>query len=264
MEPARGVQPGQRLMPGTGVRVVRYSEHPELWEAISDLSDEVWPEYNQHGDVLNHYWAQLYDVFPDWQFVLYDPAGNEVLAEGHTIPVAWDGSDSGLGPGIDATIGAGFRLRAEGGQPTNVCALAAEIPPRHRGRNLSRALLEAMAALARTAGLNGVIAPVRPSFKDRYPTIPIERYARWTRPDGSPFDPWVRVHTQLGARIGPVIPRSLHITGTVPQWEAWTKLRFPETGDYVFPAGLTTLHIDRDRDLGDYWEPNIWIIHPSR
>ena len=50
----------------------------------------------------------------------------------------------------------------------------------------------------------------------------------------------------------------------MPQWEAWTKLRFPETGDYVFPAGLTTVHIDRDRDLGDYWEPNIWIIHPSR
>jgi hypothetical protein len=30
------------------------------------------------------------------------------------------------------------------------------------------------------------------------------------------------------------------------------------------PAGLTTVHMDRDRDLGDYWEPNIWIIHPSR
>ena len=47
-------------------------------------------------------------------------------------------------------------------------------------------------------------------------------------------------------------------------WETWTRLRFPETGDYVFPAGLTTVHIGRDRDLGDYWEPNIWIIHPSR
>jgi hypothetical protein len=30
---------------------VRYSERPELWEEnISILSDEVWPEYNQHGD----------------------------------------------------------------------------------------------------------------------------------------------------------------------------------------------------------------------
>jgi hypothetical protein len=35
----------------------------------------------------------------------------------------------------------------------------------------------------------------------------------------------------------------------------------PETGDYVFPAGLATVHIDRERDMGEYWEPNIWLIH---
>jgi hypothetical protein len=246
-----------------GPEVVRYSERPELWDAIADLSAETWPEYNLHGDVLGPYWDRLYDVFPEWQFVLYDPAAGTVLAEGHTIPVAWDGTDAGLGPGIDATIVAGFELRAAGGRPTAVSALAAEIPPRHQGRRLSGVLLTAMAGLAREAGLGHLVAPVRPSHKDRYPTIPIERYARWTRPDGSPFDPWVRVHTQLGARIGPAIPRSMRITGTVGEWESWTRMRFPETGDYVFPAGLTTVHIDRDRDRGEYWEPNIWIIHQA-
>jgi hypothetical protein len=70
-----------------------------------------------------------------------------------------------------------------------VCALAAEVPARHRGRHLSGLILRAMAGLAREAGLSHLIAPVRPSLKDRYPTIPLERYARWTRPDGSPFDP---------------------------------------------------------------------------
>jgi hypothetical protein len=29
----------------------------------------------------------------------------------------------------------------------------------------------------------------------------------------------------------------------------------------VFPAGLATVHIDRDDETGEYWEPNIWIIH---
>jgi hypothetical protein len=58
-----------------------------------------------------------------------------------------------------------------------------------------------------------------------------------------------------------VIPHSLHITGTVGQWESWMHMQFPETGDYVFPAGLATVHIDRDDDTGEYWEPNIWIIH---
>jgi hypothetical protein len=249
---------------GVDPQIVRYSERPELWDSTDDLFADVWPEYNQHGQTLNHYWGQLYDVFPQWQFFLCDPGSGEVLAEGHTIPVAWDGSDAGLGPGIDAAIAAGFQLQAASGHPTCVCALAAEIPARHRGRHLSGVLLRAMSGLAREAGLNHLIAPVRPSLKDRYPTIPIERYAHWTRPDGSPFDPWIRVHTLLGARIGPVIPRSLHITGTVEEWESWTQMRFPETGDYVFPAGLATVHIDHERDLGQYWEPNIWIIHTPR
>lgn len=244
-------------------QVVRYSDRPELWESIQNLSDEVWPEYNMHGETLGLYWEQLYDVFPDWQFVLYDPDDQTVLAEGHTVPLAWDGTDEGLGPGIDATLAAAFELREDGGQPTAVSALAAEIPPRHQGLRLSAVLLTAMVNLAREAGLSQLIAPVRPSHKDRYPTIPIERYARWTRPDGSPFDPWMRVHTRLGARIGPAIPRSLHITGTVGEWETWTRMAFPETGDYVFPAGLATVRIDRERDLGEYWEPNVWIIHQA-
>jgi hypothetical protein len=246
------------------LQVVRYSERPELWDDIAGLSDEVWPEYNVHGEFINHYWGQLYEVFPEWQFVLYEPAERLVLAEGQTIPVAWDGTDAGLGPGIDATIAAAFELHAAGGRPTAVSALAAKIPPKHQNRRLSGVVLTAMADLAREAGLDHLIAPVRPNRKDRYPTIPIERYARWTRPDGEPFDPWVRVHARLGARIGPAVPRSLHITGSVGEWESWTGMPFPETGDYVFPAGLATVHIDRDADTGEYWEPNIWLIHQTR
>jgi hypothetical protein len=29
----------------------------------------------------------------------------------------------------------------------------------------------------------------------------------------------------------------------------------------VFPGGLATVHIDREKDTGEYWEPNLWIIH---
>ena len=98
-------------------QVVRYNERPELWDAIGGLTDEVWPEYNQHGAALNHYWGQLYDVFPEWQFVLYDPDEKLVLAEGQMVPLAWDGTDEGLGPGIDATIIGAFTLQQAGGKP---------------------------------------------------------------------------------------------------------------------------------------------------
>lgn len=40
-------------------------------------------------------------------------------------------------------------------------------------------------------------------------------------------------------------------------------LPFPETGDYVFPEGLATVHIDRPADRGTYSEPNVWLIHPD-
>ncbi|HET7015847.1 MAG TPA: hypothetical protein VFI65_18140 [Streptosporangiaceae bacterium] len=244
------------------VTVVRYSEQPELWDSIEDLSSQVWPEYNMHGDVVNPHWGRLYDDLAQWQFVLFDSDEKLVLGEGNTIPVSWDGTDAGLGPGIDAAITGGFEALDAGAAPTALCALSAKIPPELRRRGLSEQILRAMAGLAREAGLANLIAPIRPNLKDRYPTIPIDRYARWTRDDGTPFDPWLRVHVDLGARIGPPIPESMRITGSVADWESWTKMRFPETGDYVFPEGLAPVHIDRERDTGEYWEPSIWLIHP--
>ncbi len=242
-------------------QTARYSEQPALWDSIENLSSQVWPEYNTHGDVLNAYWGRLYEVFPAWQFVLTDGEDGRVLAEGHTIPVRWDGTDAGLGAGIDATIAGGFACHDSGGEPNALCALAAEILPAEQGRGLAASMLRAMSGLAREAGLRHLIAPVRPNRKERYPTIPIGRYARWARDDGTPFDPWIRVHTRLGARLGPPIPHSMRITGTVAEWESWTQMLFPETGEYVFPAGLAPVHIDRERDAGEYWEPNVWLVH---
>ena len=67
------------------VAAIRYSENSGLWERIGDLSAEVWPEYNLHGDVLSQFWNRLYEVFPDYQFVLYDQEAEEVLAEAHEV-----------------------------------------------------------------------------------------------------------------------------------------------------------------------------------
>ena len=53
----------------------------------------------------------------------------------------------------------------------------------------------------RSAGLESVIAPVRPTLKERYPLIPIERTSTWRRADGSHFDPWLRVHERVGGEI---------------------------------------------------------------
>ena len=203
----------------------------------------------------------MYEAFPDRQFVLYDEKTDEVLAEGHTIPCYWDGTDSGLAAGIDATIAEAFALKTAGAVTNTLCALAAEIVPHQHQRGLSSAVLRAMSELARSAGLKSLIAPVRPSLKERYPLVPIERYVSWKGSDGQPFDPWMRTHVRLGGRIATPIPKSLLIRGTVAEWESWTDMAYPESGHYVFPRGLTTLHVDREADLGTYWEPNVWIVH---
>jgi hypothetical protein len=74
----------------------------------------------------------------------------QVLGSGHSIPVAWDGADAGLGPGIHAIITAGFALQSAGGKPTALSALSAVIPLRYRSRGLAPAVLLAMSKSRRT------------------------------------------------------------------------------------------------------------------
>ncbi len=240
------------------MKLIRYTERPELWSNTLEITREVWPEYNLHGDVMNAYWDRLFEVFPGYQFVLYE---DEVLAEGHTVPCTWDRTPDGLGEGIDAMLIAAFQAHEARRTPNALCALAAEIRPRFQGRGLARQILDAMASLARDNGLTHLIAPVRPSFKDRYPITPIERYVTWRDHGGEAFDPWIRVHLRRGGTIARPAPRSLRITASIAEWEQWTGLRLPESGTYTFPNGLAPIEIDHQSDTGAYWEPNVWIVH---
>ena len=136
--------------------------------------------------------------------------------------------------------------------------------PTARRRGLAAELLRGMSDLAGRHGLRRLIAPVRPSWKDRYPLAPIERYITWRREDGQLLDPWMRLHERLGARVATPLPRSMRISGTVAEWEEWIDLALPESGSYVFPGGLAPLTVDREAGTAGYWEPNVWMIHPER
>ena len=145
-----------------------------------------------------------------------------------------------------------------------LCALAAESPRDGRARGLAVQLLGAMRTISERQGLTHLVAPVRPSLKERYPMTPIERYVDWRRDDGQLFDPWMRVHERLGARLAGTLPESLRITGTVAEWESWTGMEFPESGDYVVPGGAGAgAHRPGRRTVGSYWEPNVWMVHPD-
>lgn len=248
--------------PSVTARVVTWAERPDLAER-GPASVDIWPEYNLHGDILNEWWGPLLDELPDFQFALYDEATDTVLAEAHTGPFAWNGDDASLPDGIDAVIRDVVAARRAGAAVDTLCAFAAEVDPAQRSRGLAAAVLRGMGELARDHGLRRLVAPVRPSWKERYPLAPIERYVTWRRADGLLLDPWMRVHERLGARVATALPRSMLITGSVAEWESWTGLTLPESGEYVFPRGLAPVGVDRSAGVGTYWEPNVWMVHPE-
>lgn len=120
-------------------------------------------------------------------------------------------------------------------------------------------MISAMGNMARWAGLSPLVAPVRPMWKDRFPCTSIEDYVSWSRSDGHPFDPWVRLHVRLGARILRPEPLSMEFTAPVSDWELWTGMHFERDGNYIFPGGLAPLNVAGR--LGRYWEPNVWMLH---
>jgi hypothetical protein len=242
--------------------LVTLEQRPELAEQVRGLGPAVWPEFLQHDAVCKRYWALLYSTFARFQVVLCDAAG-KVIAAGHTIPLVWDGTKDDLSSGVDGVLERGVRDVECGRIPTTLSALAAMVAPSEQRRGLSATILRAMRSTAAANGLMALIAPVRPTLKHRYPLTPIERYTRWTQPDGSPFDPWVRVHWRLGAEFLQVAPQSMVITGTVQEWEAWSGLLFPESGAYVVPEALQPVLIDLESNRGRYEGPNVWMRHTT-
>jgi hypothetical protein len=238
------------------MKTVTVAERPDLSDPAWELTRDLFPEYNNHGDVLNRYWSRLTEERPDFQFHLLGDH-DEILARARSLPVRWDGTLPDLPAGIDGAIARGFD---EVGADV-LCAMVLMIPRGLQRRGISTVALRAMGDIARQHGFAAMIAPVRPSWKERYPLVAIEDYAGWRRPDGALFDPWMRVHERVGATVLRAEQRSLRITGTVAEWEKWTEMAFPVTGDFWFPGGLATVAINRDEDSGRYWEPNVWMRH---
>ncbi|MGH2621706.1 MAG: hypothetical protein ACRDHG_14225 [Anaerolineales bacterium] len=239
--------------------VFSLGDKPDYADRIEALSREAWPAFMLNGDVTH--WGRLFDVFAPFQLLICDPAG-ELLAVGHTVPLVWNGTLDDLPETIDAIIARALEARKNGQAPNTVSALAAMVPESHRGRGLSTRVIQQMKKQAAGSGCGDLIAPVRPTLKDRYPLIPMERYVQWTSLNGEPFDPWIRVHARLGAEFLKVADCTMTVASSVVDWERWTGMAFPESGQYVVQGALQPVSIDRGLDLGTYQDPNVWMRHP--
>jgi len=212
---------------------------------------QLWPPFMGQDQVVQAFWPRLYEVYADFQLWVLD--GKRTVAYACTLPVRWDGIPEPRGLDWAMTNGVA-------GDPSDLCAIVVGVLPEYRGQGLSATLLRRMAGLASAHGLDCMIAPVRPTWKERYPLTPIDRYILWRREDGLPYDPWLRTHERLGAEILDLAPRSMCVTGSREEWEEWTGLQFPEDGDYVVPGALVPVRFEGGR--GTYVEPNVWMRHP--
>jgi len=243
-------------------RVVTAKDDFDLVRSASSRIGEHWPEFMLHDPVAEHF-PRCYDELPEFQFVLTRIDSDEALAIGNSIPISFDDDLEELSEeGWDWAMTKGMSDLDSGAQPNYLCALQVVVFCEYSGEGLSRHVVDAMKRIGRSVGLHGLMAPVRPSLKNQYPLTDIDRYIKWVDEDGMPFDPWMRVHRRLGARIIKPCHSAMRISDTVSKWEEWTRYRFPESGSYIIPGALVPVEIDVESNTGTYIEPNVWMFHP--
>ena len=236
------------------MKLVSHAERPELLERRDELG-AAWDEFMYHDAVAGRCWSRQYEEFPDLQLYLLDEE-DRLVAESNAVPIPF-GPGELPDDGWDAALEQAFSGRAA----VAVSAIAIAIGVGERGKGLSRTMLDGMRGVVAARGLTDLVAPVRPSQKHVYPLTPMQRYVEWRRDDGKLMDAWLRTHEQAGAELIRVAPRSMRISGSVADWESWTGMRFPDSGSYVVPGALVPVEIDRERDVGVYVEPNVWMHH---
>ncbi len=237
-------------------------EFADYRSVIAPVSEAVWPEFMHHDPVALEHWDGLYDRFPAYQFALLDRAGSPA-AIANSVPLAWDRRAEELpAEGWDWALIQSAADYTERLPLRTLCGIQIAIHPQYQGRRLSNIMLGIMRAMAGDHGFTRLIVPARPSLKSRYPLQSISTYITWKDDRGEPFDPWLRVHVRNGGKIVKVCERAMRVVGSLADWKEWTGLTFCESGDHIVPGALCPIRVDIEADLGEYIEPNVWVLHP--
>lgn len=240
-------------------KIVTSGEHPDLRADAAAALRGGWPRFVLHDPLSNTFRRRVEAYFPGFDVLLVEDG--EVVADGRAVALRWDGRTATLPGGYDGALVASVTEHEASVRPDTLCLMAVTVRPGRTGGGLAGRVITALRERAVAAGLQRVIAPVRPALKAKYPLTTMADFARWTRADGLHPDPWIRTHQRLGASVLAPAPRSMVVPGTVAEWEKWTGMAFPRTGQYVVPDALDPVEIDCERDRGVYAETNLWMRH---
>ena len=230
-------------------------ENQKLLDVINEIHSEPWPPFLNEDQVLKRYWRRLYEIYPQYQMVFKENADYIGLA--NCFPIYWDGKVSNLPSGFDQALEI-----IDKNQDTVNClsALAIVIRRKYSGKGISSEFLKDIKEIGRQSGYTKLIIPVRPTLKSKYPLVSMKKYMEWKK-SGFPFDPWLRVHVKSGGKIIKEANPSMIVKGSIAEWQYWTGMYFGSSGDYVVEGALNPVHIDIENNLGEYVEPNIWVLH---
>ncbi|NOU59684.1 GNAT family N-acetyltransferase [Marinifilum caeruleilacunae] len=224
------------------------------------LGEESWPEFMQNDSIVEKYWSSLYENFSDYQFALFD--GEKIVGIGNMIPLQWINSLNNLPDnGLDWAM---EKANVDFDEKKDVNLLVAVqilINKEYRGKGISSEMIQAMMDIGKQNNIENIALPIRPTLKYKYPLMSMDKYIRWKREDGKAFDPWLRVHLELGGSIVGVCNKSMEIRGTIKDWENWSGLHFKNSGNYIVNQALSPVYMCLERNVGVYIEPNVWLIH---
>ncbi len=240
------------------IRYVTLRDRPDLVSAMWALPNP-WPRFMQQDLVSDLVYDQLPIRYPELQLLALD--GDQVVARVNAVPFAWTGADADLPEqGWDLALGMAFRPEMPAAA-TAVSLIEARMHPDVAGRGLSAGLIVAARDNAAALGYSDLLAPIRPTGKDREPRTPIDVYVSRVRDDGTAADPWLRTHLRVGGRVARVCHTAMLIAGTLAEWREWTQLPFDRSGDVLVPGALNPVHASVEHDHAVYVEPNVWIVH---
>jgi GNAT superfamily N-acetyltransferase len=247
------------------ILITTLAQRPEYVTRIYEM-DDPWPEFMAKDPAANALFHRVGAEFPEYCLIATLPDGTPV-ARGRSVPFAYgvEGRETLPEGGWDRVMVWASNDRYSGRDTNLASALEIAIAPAYLGKGLSYRMLAALRDAVRAAGHDTLVAPVRPNGKDRdHLRTPMTEYARLTRADGLPVDPWLRVHVRAGGRIVKVAPTSMVVPGSLAQWRSWTGLPFAEAGEVEVPGALVPVLCQPAHDYAVYVEPNVWVEHDLR
>ncbi|WP_323835185.1 transferase [Photorhabdus africana] len=248
----------------THIIIQSAKQRPDFKSAADDIFYKNWPLFMQNSAIENQ-WNKLFE--PDFSHfqkfaILQQGEEQKLIGAANSVPFPWEGDSLEQLPdnGWDEVFRRG--MLARGKTVTKMLsALSVTVSPEFRGKNLPALLINSLKQTAIEEGMKALVVPVRPTLKKNYPLQDFVQYCRWKNDNNEPFDPWIRTHWRLGAKIIQPAMHSMYINATLDKWQEWTGMKFLQSGQYIIPGGLVPLVVDVQQQMAYYIEPNLWMFH---